>query len=182
MKNEKIDKIKQPKTTATTKAKTTTKGEKGEKRNLLQKIIDKASGKSKKIKDAKSNQLAKQNQPQEPPKPQAPFKLLICISLASNGGKVIQTLESKGIEHSAVIKGYGTAKTSMLSMLGINETERDVVFALVKTETSKGIIKQIVDEFNANDIKNTFCCLISPSSANIEMIKYIMKIGANKND
>lgn len=157
----------------------TIKENKTEKRNLLQKIIDKASGKNKKAK-VKENELSQNEQEQQ--KPQAPFKLLICISLASNGGKVIQTLENKGIEHSAVIKGYGTAKTSMLSMLGINETERDVVFALVKTELSNGIIKQIVDEFNANNIKNTFCCLISPSSANIEMIKYIMKIGANKND
>ena len=174
MKNEKTNKTIQPNNAKTLK--------KGEKRNLLQKIIDKASAKTKKAKSAKLKQATTQKQPQEPPKPEAPFKLLICISLASNGGKVIQTLEGKGIEHSAVIKGYGTAKTSVLSMLGINETERDVVLALVKTEISKGIIQQIVNEFNANNIKNTFCCLIAPSSANIEMIKYIMKIGANKND
>lgn len=150
----------------------------GTKQNIIKRIIEKASNKVKKEKKKADVPVTEK----EKQKPEAPFKLLICVCLASNGTKVVQLLEEKGIEHSAVAKGYGTAKTSMLSMLGINETERDVVFAIVKTELAKDIVPQLKEEFDTNNIKNAFCCKISPSSANIGMLKHILNIGADKNE
>lgn len=133
--------------------------------NIFKMLFDMAKPKKKKQK-SKGESVT-------PQKPKAPFKVLLCITFSSNGNKIVNIFNEKDIIHSMVIKGYGTAQTSMLSMLGINETERDIVLGIVKTENSRNIIATMLEEFEKIGIKNTFCCLLSPSSANLEMIKLI---------
>ncbi|MBQ8749995.1 MAG: hypothetical protein IJZ29_05985 [Clostridia bacterium] len=148
------------------------KKQKENSKSLLQKIIDKAQSKKKQSKAKANNDVATPT-----PKPKAPFKIILCITFASNGNKIVDIFNSKEITSSVVVKGYGTAHTNMLSVLGITETERDVVIGLVKTECSENLISNMLVEFDNHNIKNTFCCLLSPSSANLELIKLITQTG-----
>ena len=80
-----------------------------------------------------------------------------------------------------MIRGYGTAESSMLSLLGIKETERDIVIGIVESENTENFIPQMLEEFNKNNLKGTFCALLSPSSASLEMLNFIKLLG-EKND
>ena len=141
------------------------------KTNLLQKLIKK----TKKKKQTKTKDLT-QHQKQK-----APFKIVLSISFASYGNKVIELFNQKGIKLSNMIRGYGTAESSMLSLLGIKETERDIAIGIVESENTENFIPQMLEEFDKNNLKGTFCALLSPSSASLEMLNFIKLLG-EKND
>jgi len=145
-------------------------------KNLFQKLISKA-----KLSDKRKEEISNTNAT-EKQKPKAPFKLLLCVGFSSQGKTIIEILKQKDIEMSMLVKGYGTAHSSMLSMLGIKETERDVVLGIVKTENSQNLISEILKSFESKNIKNTFCCLFSPTSASLETLNLIKSIKGVKND
>ena len=88
-----------------------------------------------------------------------------------------EILNQKEIHMSMVVKGYGTAQSSMLEVLGIKETERDIVLAIVQTNKCKNLISELMTEFNNHKLKGTFCAIVAPSSASMESLNYIKLIG-----
>lgn len=145
-------------------------------KELFKKIVSKATKKPTR-KQEKTQELEIASE-----KPKAPFKVLLCITLQSNSDKILHYLNTRNIDNTMVVKGYGTAKTSLLSMLGINETERSVIFALVNAQLDANIVTDLKNECDKNEIKNTVSCLISPKSANLELLKHLTEIGEIKND
>lgn len=118
----------------------------------------------------------------EPKKLKAPFKVLLCITFASYGERITEIFKQRDIQMSMVVKGYGTAESSMMEILGIKETERDIVLGLVKSENTKNLVSEMITEFDKNKLKGTFCALLSPSSASMEMLNLLNLIGVENND
>ena len=136
------------------------------------------TSKNNKIKKLLASGLSKkETKEKEVKKMKAPFKILLCITFESLGSNVLEIFKTKNIKMSMVVKGYGTAQNNMLAVLGVKESERDIVIGVIKSENCENIISEMLQEFEKYNMKNTFCCLISPSSANVEMLSLIKTLG-----
>ena len=75
-----------------------------------------------------------------------PIKLITCIVNRGDGETVTELCAREGISCSVVLRGRGTADNAMLTMLGLGESEKDIVMLTVKlavtlhlNERGKGI-------------------------------------------
>lgn len=56
-----------------------------------------------------------------------PIKLITCIVNRGDGETVTELCAREGISCSVVLRGRGTADNAMLTMLGLGESEKDIV-------------------------------------------------------
>ena len=68
---------------------------------------------------------------------------VITIVSKGKGETVLDLLRDNGIFQSTICHGRGTAPSSVLEMLGLGATEKDVVICVVKYERSHEILKLI---------------------------------------
>ncbi len=72
-------------------------------------------------------------------------RLDVIFTIVSNGKgeSVLDILRKNEVLVSATCPGRGTAPSSILEMLGLGATEKDVVLGFAKNEKSKDIIREI---------------------------------------
>lgn len=59
------------------------------------------------------------------------MKLLVIITNGNKGIKLIDVLSNYGVYYCNLVRGKGTANKEVLDFLGIGETEKDLIFAVV---------------------------------------------------
>ncbi len=69
--------------------------------------------------------------------------LIFTVVSRGKGENVLDLLREDGILQNVICHGHGTAPSSILEMLGLGSSEKDVVLSFVKNENSKKIIKHI---------------------------------------
>ncbi len=71
------------------------------------------------------------------------INLIITIVSRGKGEAVLDILRDNKILQNTVCHGRGTAPSSILEMLGLGATEKDIVFSFVKDEKSEEILRNI---------------------------------------
>ena len=69
--------------------------------------------------------------------------IIIAIVSRGDGEEVVDVLRENGIIQSLVCQGHGTAPSSILEMLGLGATEKDVVISFVAHEKSRKTLEII---------------------------------------
>ncbi len=69
--------------------------------------------------------------------------LVFTIVSRGRGETVLELLRENKILQNIICHGHGTAPSSILEMLGLGATDKDIVLSFVKAENSKKIIEQI---------------------------------------
>ena len=69
--------------------------------------------------------------------------MIIAVVSRGDGEEVVDVLREKGIFQNLVCHGHGTAPSSILEMLGLGATEKDVVISFVSHEESRKTLEII---------------------------------------
>ena len=69
--------------------------------------------------------------------------LIITIVSRGKGEAVLDVLRDCHILQNTICHGHGTAPSSILEVLGLGATDKDIVLSFVKAENSKKIIEQV---------------------------------------
>lgn len=71
------------------------------------------------------------------------YKQIICIVPHGFGEEVISTSKNAGANGGTIIMGKGTANNSVLQLLGLGDTSKDIVYVISESEKSKAILAAI---------------------------------------
>ncbi len=74
------------------------------------------------------------------------IKLLVTIVDRGKGGRIISLCKAEGITCNLIILGHGTANSDILGILGLGETEKDIVMSTVLEGKAAAILKKITNE------------------------------------
>ena len=69
--------------------------------------------------------------------------IIFTIVSRGKGETVVDFLQDKDVLINMICHGKGTATSSMLEMLGLGATEKDVIMSFVKNERSEELLKAI---------------------------------------
>ncbi len=69
--------------------------------------------------------------------------LVITIVSKGKGEAVLDVLKENKILQNTICHGHGTAPSSILEMLGLGATDKDIILSFVKAENSKKILAEI---------------------------------------
>ena len=72
--------------------------------------------------------------------------LVFTIVSRGKGETVLDVLRENKILQNTICQGRGTAPSSILEMLGLGATEKDIVLSFVKNEKSEEIIRKISEK------------------------------------
>ncbi|MBQ7123635.1 MAG: hypothetical protein IJO01_03360 [Oscillospiraceae bacterium] len=73
---------------------------------------------------------------------------VITIVSRGKGETVVDLARENGVINNLLSQGRGTAPSSMLEMLGLGATEKDVVFSFVRDEQSRDIVDKIAKKLD----------------------------------
>ena len=71
------------------------------------------------------------------------IKLLVIVTGNNKRNKLINLLNNNGVYYCNFVRGKGTANKEVLDFLGIGETEKDLVFALVDESRVLSLFKEL---------------------------------------
>lgn len=74
--------------------------------------------------------------------------VVITIVSRGKGETVVDLARENGVINNLLSQGRGTAPSSMLEMLGLGATEKDVIFSFVRDEQSRDIIDKIAKKLD----------------------------------
>ena len=74
-----------------------------------------------------------------------PVKLMISVVDRGKGEHVYKICRDLENPFSLICLGKGTARSDILDMLGIGETQKDVVFTVVREENAGSVVKKLSD-------------------------------------
>lgn len=79
-----------------------------------------------------------------------PLRLMLIIVNRYQGDYYINKLKENGVAASFLCNGSGTATRDIYDVLGVGETKKDVIFALVRKDKVSQICKIAQDKFNVS--------------------------------
>ena len=74
--------------------------------------------------------------------------VVVTIVSRGKGETVVDLARENGVINNLLSQGRGTAPSSMLEMLGLGATEKDVIFSFVRDEQSRDIIDKIAKKLD----------------------------------
>lgn len=80
-----------------------------------------------------------------------PIKLITCIVNRGDGETVTELCAREGISCSVVLRGRGTADNAMLTMLGLGESEKDIVMLTVGQSRQNEIMEKLAVTLHLNE-------------------------------
>lgn len=100
--------------------------------------------------------------------------LVFIIVSRGKSEAVLDILQKNKILRNTVIHGHGTAPSSILDMLGLGATEKDIVLSFVKHEKSKEIFEIISEKLELSKPGNGISFIVPVKSiAGIISFKFI---------
>ncbi len=69
--------------------------------------------------------------------------LVFTIVSKGKGEAVLEVFKENKILQNTICHGHGTAPSSVLEVLGLGATDKDIILSFVKAENSKKIIEQV---------------------------------------
>ena len=69
------------------------------------------------------------------------IKMMVIITGGNKGIKLIHMLKNYGVYYCNLVRGKGTANKEVLDFLGIGETEKDLIFALLDEARIQEVIE-----------------------------------------
>ncbi len=73
-------------------------------------------------------------------------KLMVTIVDRGKGERIVSMCNAEGITYNMIALGHGTANSEISEILGLGETEKDIVLSIVLEDKVKGILEQITRE------------------------------------
>ena len=74
------------------------------------------------------------------------FKLIVSIVPHNSGELVTNVARQAGANGGTIFMGRGTAQNSIIQLLGLGDTSKDIVFILVEDKDLKNVVCKIVEE------------------------------------
>ena len=78
------------------------------------------------------------------------LKILVIIVNRNMSDKIINALDESGVRLVNVFMGKGTAKSEIVSVLGLGETEKSILAASITTSKIDGVYEILNTKFNFN--------------------------------
>lgn len=75
-----------------------------------------------------------------------PIKLLVVIVDRGKGERIVSLCEAVDVTYHLIARGYGAANSEILEVLGLGETEKDIVLCAVLREKVGDLLKTIEHE------------------------------------
>lgn len=72
------------------------------------------------------------------------YRLVVCIVPHDGGGTILRAARDAGAGGGTLVTGRGTASSTILQMLGLGETKRDITYHVVPLTVEKGVKDAIV--------------------------------------
>lgn len=110
------------------------------------------------------------------------LKLLVYILPRGKGSELAELCERKRIAFQFVVHGRGTANSDILSLLGIGETEKDVVFLTVDESRSDEVFKSLGEQMELNRIGGGIALSIPISAITQQSVSYDLLAGSLPED
>lgn len=103
------------------------------------------------------------------------IKMLTVILDKGKGKRVIKFLQEKLACRQFATLGYGTANKAMFDYLGLGQTSKDIVFALIQDDIAPDIMQMLNEEFELYR-PNTGLAFTIPleSVASMSVLQYIL--------
>ena len=72
------------------------------------------------------------------------YELIVSIVPHNSGEFISETAKSAGAGGGSIIMGRGTAANSVLQLLGLGDTSKDIVYIVVEDSKKDGVLQAIV--------------------------------------
>lgn len=106
-----------------------------------------------------------------------PIKLITCIVNRGDGETVTELCAREGISCSVVLRGRGTADNAMLTMLGLGESEKDIVMLTVGQSRQGEIMEKLAVTLHLNERGKGIAFLIPFSGLASQLDSYALLAG-----
>ena len=106
-----------------------------------------------------------------------PIKLITCIVNRGDGETVTELCAREGISCSVVLRGRGTADNAMLTMLGLGESEKDIVMLTVGQSRQAEIMEKLTVTLHLNERGKGIAFSIPVSGLASQLDSYAMLAG-----
>lgn len=105
------------------------------------------------------------------------IKLITCIADRGRGKIVMKLCKREGISSSMLIHGRGTADSEMLAMLGLGESEKDVVILTIGETKCEKVLNMIAKELHMDEPGNGIAFSIPLSAVASQYNSYLSILG-----
>ena len=101
-----------------------------------------------KIKPASQDKIRLTGKRQAPQQAPQKLKLLVTIVNRNKGELFADLLQAFDINIQMILTGEGTASTAMLQVLGLTNSDRAVLFSIVREDRAKDALQMLEEKFN----------------------------------
>ncbi len=102
------------------------------------------------------------------------IELLVFITARGKGDGIVRLAAAEGIAFRVMLRGRGTAGSEMLHILGIGDSEKDVVLLSVETARARDVMDRIADKANLDRPGSGIAFLLPFSAAASQFMTYEM--------
>lgn len=106
-------------------------------------IIKKKDIKTEKTKDKKISKEKSSKKAIVKENIQYSFKLLVVILEHGNSDEVVEVLKTNNLKMYMVCSGKGTANSQLLGLLGLGDSQRDIIISIIETCNTTNVISNI---------------------------------------
>lgn len=107
-----------------------------------------------------------------------PIKLITCIVNRGDGESVTELCADEGISCSIILRGRGTADNATLTMLGLGESEKDIVMLTVTQSRQAEIMEKLTKKLRLNERGRGIAFSIPFSGVAAQLDSYALLAGA----
>lgn len=99
------------------------------------------------LKPVASNKGRLRGKPSVPPPTPKGVKLLVTIVSRNKAEFYMDLLQSLEVNVQLALSGYGTASTDMLQLLGLADSEKSVIFSMVREDRAREALSLLGEKF-----------------------------------
>ena len=75
-----------------------------------------------------------------------PLKLMVAIVDRGQGERITESCAAVGATNSMICLGHGTANSHILEILGLGETDKDIVMTVLRGDRAHNVMRQLDEE------------------------------------
>ena len=92
------------------------------------------------------------------------IKILVSISERGYGRELVEWMSKRGVGYQMRCTGHGTASSEMMEILGLGNSEKDIVISLGKQSAIEAVAREFTDNMNTIRRGRGIMMLISPNA------------------
>ena len=106
-------------------------------------------------------------------------KALLAITQRGHGKDIIQIMLKKGVGYNLSLRGFGTASSEMMDILGFGSIDKDVVISFGKQSAVEQVVREFSDSLSSVRTGRGIMMLFSPNAIGNLMATILTKVKGN---